>query len=102
MAVTVFLLACSTLRHLESVFQENLQNSSSLLVDEAGDPLNAAPPRKPADRRLCDSLDVVPQDLPVPLRAALSQAFASLSTAGHFRRASKGDLGFIDRVNRNA
>ncbi|KAL6974148.1 hypothetical protein U1Q18_028333, partial [Sarracenia purpurea var. burkii] len=77
-------------------------NSPSLLVDEPGDPLHAAPPRKPAYRGLCDSLDIDPQVLPVPLRATLSQAFASLSTVGHFQKTSKRDLGFIDQVNWNA
>ncbi|KAL6952616.1 hypothetical protein U1Q18_045155, partial [Sarracenia purpurea var. burkii] len=84
-----------------SLTKKNLQNSSSLLVDEPRDPLHAAPPRKPVDHGLCDSLDIDPQDLPVPLRAALSQAFASLSTVGHFQKTSKRDLGFIDHVNWN-
>ncbi|XBJ24737.1 hypothetical protein VPH35_002546 [Triticum aestivum] len=65
----------------DDVLEEDLEHATGLLVDQPGDALHAAPPRQPPDRRLRDPLDVVAQHLPVPLRAALSQALASLASA---------------------
>ena len=45
------------------VLQEHAQHRPHLLVDESGDPLDAASPGQPPDGGLGDALDVVPQNL---------------------------------------
>ena len=75
----------------DDVLEEHLEDSPGLLVDEAGDTLDTSPPRKAADGRLCDSLDVVTQHLPVPLGTSLSKSFSSLSTSSHFCSVSETD-----------
>ncbi|CAN1167198.1 hypothetical protein LINPERHAP2_LOCUS27095, partial [Linum perenne] len=67
----------------DDVLQEDLENSASLLVDETADSLHTSSASKTADSRLGDSLDVVPQNLPVPLRSSLSETLSSLAAAGH-------------------
>merc|ERR1711868_123643 len=67
----------------DNVLKEHLEDATGLLVDEAGDPLDSSPPRETTDGGLGDSLDVVPQHLPVTLGASLSQSLASLATSGH-------------------
>ncbi len=67
----------------DHVLQEDLEDAASLLVDEAGDALDAAPARQAADGRLGDALDVVAEHLAVPLGAALAQALASLAATAH-------------------
>ena len=56
----------------DDVLQEDLQDSPGLLVDEAGDTLNASTTGQSADCGLGDALDVVPENLPVSLGASLS------------------------------
>ena len=68
----------------DDVLKEDLQNTSGLLVDEAGDALHATSARQSADGRLGDALDVVSQDLSVSLGPALAQSLSSFSSAGHF------------------
>ena len=51
----------------DDVLEEDLENSTGLLVDEAGDPLDSSPPRQTADGGLGDALDVVSQHLTVTL-----------------------------------
>ena len=67
----------------DDVLQEDLEDTSGLLVDEAGDTLDTTPSRQPSDGGLGDTLDVVPQHLPVTLGATLSEALSSLSSSGH-------------------
>ena len=43
----------------DDVFQEDLEHTSGLLVDEAGDALHAATTSKATDGRLGDALDVI-------------------------------------------
>ena len=69
----------------DDVLQEDLQHSASLLVDESGDPLDASSPGQSPDGGFGDALDVVPQHLPVPLGASLSESLASFATARHLR-----------------
>jgi len=45
----------------DDVLKEHLQHSTSLLIDEAGDPLDSSPPRQTADCWLGDSLDTANQ-----------------------------------------
>ncbi|GER52712.1 histone H4 [Striga asiatica] len=63
----------------DDVLEEDLQDATSLLVDEAADALHAASTGKPPYRRLGDALDVIAKHFPMTLSAALSQALASLS-----------------------
>ena len=67
----------------DDVLKEHLEDTTGLLVDEAGDPLDSSPPRQTADGGLGDALDVVSQHLTVTLGASLSQSLASLSTSSH-------------------
>ena len=67
----------------DDVLKEDLEDTSGLLVDEAGDSLDAASSGQSPDGGLGDSLDVVSKDLSVPLGAALTETFASFSSAGH-------------------
>jgi len=63
------------------ILKKNLENSPGLFIDEAGDPLDSTPAGQPPDGGLGDALDVVPQDLPVPLGSSLSQSLSSLAAA---------------------
>jgi len=56
----------------DDVLQEHLEHPAGLLVDQAGDALDAAPAGQPPDGGLGDALDVVSEDLPVPLGASLA------------------------------
>merc|ERR1712071_673350 len=67
----------------DDILQEDLQHAPGLLVDEARDSLDASSPRKATDCRLRDALDVVPQNLSVPLSSSFAQALTSLTTSGH-------------------
>ena len=65
----------------DDVLEEDLEHTTGLLVDEAGDALDATTARQAADGGLGDALDVVPKDLAVPLGAALSESLSSLSAS---------------------
>ena len=67
----------------DNVLQEHLEHPAGLLVDEAGDALDATSASQTADSGLGDALDVITQDLTVTLGASLSQSLASLATASH-------------------
>ena len=67
----------------DHVLQEHLQDSTGLLVDETGDPLDSTTASQTTDCGLGDALDVVPKDLPVTLGAALAQTLASLAATAH-------------------
>ena len=69
----------------DDVLQEDLQHSTGFLIDEPGDPLDASSPGQPPDGGFGDALDVVPQHLPVPLGASLSESLASFATTRHLR-----------------
>ena len=56
----------------DDILQEDLQDSPCLLIDEAGDTLDASTTSQSADGGLGDALDVVPEHLPMPLGASLS------------------------------
>ena len=63
------------------VLKEELENSAGLIVDQARDTLQTATASQAANRRFGNALDVVAQDLAVTLRAALTEALATLSLA---------------------
>ena len=65
----------------DDVLKEDLEDTAGLLVDEAGDALDTSPAGQPADSRLGDALDVVPENLAVPLGSALSESLSSFSAS---------------------
>ena len=67
----------------DDVLEEHLQNSTSLLVDEAGDSLDSSTTGKTTDGGLGDSLDVITQDFAMALGSSLAESFSSLSTTRH-------------------
>lgn len=56
----------------DDIFQEHLQYTTGLFVDEARDSLYTTSASKTADCWLCDTLDVITQNLSVTLGASLS------------------------------
>ena len=67
----------------DHILKENLENSTSFLVDETRDTLDSSTASQTADGGLGDALDVVAQHLAVALGAALAQALAALAASGH-------------------
>ena len=67
----------------DHILQEDLKNTSRLLVDQSRDSLDASPSRQPSDGRLGNALDVIPQDLAMPLGSTLAKSFPTLATAIH-------------------
>ena len=67
----------------DDVLEEHLEDTTGLLVDEAGDALHTATASQTADGGLGDALDVVTQHLSVALSSALSESLSSLSTSRH-------------------
>ena len=69
-----------------NVLKEDLEDTTGLLVDEAGDTLDTATAGKTTNGGLGDTLDVVAKDLAVTLRAALSETLED-SKSGRSRTA---------------
>ncbi len=67
----------------DDVLKEDLEDPSSLLVDEARDTLDTSSTGETTDGRLRDPLDVVSQDFPMTLGSSFPQTLSSLSSAGH-------------------
>ncbi|POS82061.1 hypothetical protein EPUL_006163, partial [Erysiphe pulchra] len=67
----------------DHVLQEHLEHAAGLLVDQARDSFHSASASQSADGRLGDTLDVVAENLAMPLRASLSEPLASFATSGH-------------------
>ena len=67
----------------DDVLQKHFENPTGLFVDEAADTLHSTSASQAADGGLCDTLDVVTQDLSVTLGASLSKTFASFATSRH-------------------
>ncbi|KAK9059784.1 hypothetical protein SSX86_020488 [Deinandra increscens subsp. villosa] len=66
-----------------NILQKDLQDATCLFIDQPADPLHSASPRQPPDRRLRDSLNVIPENFPVALCSSLSQPLSTLSAARH-------------------
>ena len=75
----------------DDVLEEDLENSTGLLVDESGDTLDSSTTRQPSDGGLGDALDVVSQHLTVTLGASLSQSLSSFASSGHVGGVSVND-----------
>ena len=56
----------------DDILQEDLQDTSCLLIDEPRNTLDSTSASKSADGWLCDSLDVIPENLSVTLSTSLS------------------------------
>lgn len=56
----------------DDILQEHLEHTTSLLIDETRDSLDTTTACQPADGGLGNALDVVPEDLPVPLGTSLA------------------------------
>ena len=66
-----------------NILQENLENASGLLIDQARDTLDSSTASKTTDGRLGDALDVITQDFAVTLGASLSESLASFASTSH-------------------
>ena len=67
----------------DHVLQEDLEDSSGFLVNQAGNPLHSTAPGQTPNGGLCNALDVISQHLPMPLGAALPESLASFASSGH-------------------
>ena len=67
----------------DDVLEEDLEYSTSLLVDQAADSLHTTSPSQTPDGGLSDTLDVITEHLPVTLGATLSKTLSSFATSGH-------------------
>ena len=65
----------------DDVFQENLEDTSGLFVDQAGDTLDTTSASQSSDGGLGDSLDVITKNLSVTLGASFSQSLSSFTTS---------------------
>ena len=66
------------------VLDEYLEHTTGLFVDKAGDTLHTSTASQTPDGRFCDALNVISQDFPVTLGAALAKSFPSFASARHF------------------
>jgi hypothetical protein len=65
------------------ILQEDLQDSTGLLINQTTDTLDTSTASQTANSRLGDTLDVITKDLAVTLSTSLSQTLASLATSRH-------------------
>lgn len=67
----------------DDVLEENLENTASLLVDEARDTFHTTTASQTADGGLGDTLDVITKHLTVTLGSSLSQTLSSFAATRH-------------------
>ena len=67
----------------DDVLEENLENTTGLLVDEAGDALDTTTASQTADGGLGDTLDVITKNLPVALCASFAESLSSFAASSH-------------------
>ena len=67
----------------DNVFQEYFQNTSGFLIDETGDSLHTTSASETTDGWLCDTLNVITQNLSVTFSASLSKTLSSFTSSGH-------------------
>ena len=75
----------------DDVLKENLENSTSLLIDQTRDPLDSSTAGQSPDGRLGDALDVVPQHLAMTLGSSFPESFPSFATSTHDDGVSAND-----------
>ncbi len=84
------LSVCDTVT--DDILEENLEHTTSLLVDETRDTLDTTSAGKTADGGLRNTLDVVPQDFSVALSSTLPQTFTTFSTSTHISEENNTNL----------
>jgi hypothetical protein len=67
----------------DNVLQKDLQNATSLLIDQTADTLHSSTTSETTNSGLGDALDVIAQHLAMTLGATLAKALPSLSTPRH-------------------
>jgi hypothetical protein len=70
-------------RVTNDVLKEDLQDTTSLFVDETRDTLDTTTTSKTTNGRLGNTLDVIAKNLSVTLGTSLSESLSSLSAARH-------------------
>ncbi len=69
---------------LNDGFQEDLEDTAGLLVDQTTDTLHTTTTSETSDGGLGDTLNVITKNLSVPLSTTLSETLTTLTTAGHY------------------
>ena len=67
----------------DDILKENLEHTTSLLVDETRDTFDTSATSQTTNSRLGDTLDVITQHLAMPLGASLSESLASFAATSH-------------------
>ncbi len=67
----------------DDVLQEDLEDAASLLVDQAGNALDAAATSQMTDGGLGDALDVVTENLAMTFGASLAKSLSSFAASSH-------------------
>ena len=70
----------------DDILEENFEYTSGLFVDESWDSLDTTTSSKSANSGLCDSLDVIPENLTMSLGSSFSQTFTTFASASHVDR----------------
>ncbi|KAF1894647.1 hypothetical protein Lal_00027024 [Lupinus albus] len=65
------------------ILQEDFENTSRLFINQTTDSFHTSSSRQSPNRRFCDSLNVVAQNLSMPLRATFAQTLSTFSTTRH-------------------
>jgi hypothetical protein len=67
----------------DDVLKEDLEDTTSLFVDQTRDTLDTTTTSQTTDGGLGNTLDIITKDLSVTLGASLSETFSSFSSSGH-------------------
>ena len=67
----------------DDIFQENLEDSSGLFIDESRDTFYTTSSSQSTDGGFCDTLDVITKNFSMTLSASLSKSFTSFATSRH-------------------
>jgi hypothetical protein len=67
----------------DNILKKDLENSTSLFVNETRNTLDTTTTSETTDSGLGDSLDIVTKDLAMTLGASLSESLSSFATARH-------------------
>ena len=77
--------------NMTHILKEDLEHTTSLLVNETRDTLHTTTTCETTDSRLGNSLNVVTENFPVALRTTLSEAFSTLSGNARLKRAGRSN-----------
>jgi hypothetical protein len=67
----------------DDIFQEDLQDTSGFLIDEARDTLDTTTAGQTTDCGLGDSLDVIAQNFAMTLRSTFAETLSSFTATSH-------------------